>query len=304
MNEDLNSYFTAQGSVLPDRLPAQIDLMVYGEIHPIVSREILKCYWRKGGTYKSLHYGDPDFKADFWPESWQWETVGKNFANMKKEDYRGPFNLNLTEFFRCILKQIFEYYSINPDKYISKDFTERKRRNRERYRGIHRAPIVVERDNNHGVVDNEPEEVGSGDVNDDDVISRDTDSVRTASADVDSNDEREERNGNSRLSENLDDLLSRDTDLVRTDSADVDSNDETEEGNDNYMDTDSVGTGSANGYSVGDISDLLSREVLDVIEEEVGFADVLEAEITTEDIMSPLHRSPVYSRKRKQNNEN
>ena len=65
LDEELDSYDQAQGEVLPSRLPADIDLMVYTEIHPIVSREILKWYWRKGGTYKTVHYGDPAFKADF-----------------------------------------------------------------------------------------------------------------------------------------------------------------------------------------------------------------------------------------------
>ena len=61
---------------------------------------------------------------------------------MRKIVYQGPSNLNLTGFFRLVLKQIFEYLSINPKNYISKDFTEKKRKNRERYRGIHRTPVV------------------------------------------------------------------------------------------------------------------------------------------------------------------
>ena len=145
LDEDGNAYINAQMSVLPGLLPAPIDLMVYNEIHPIVSREILKWYWRQGGTYKSVHYGAPEFNAEFWPDSWQWDTVTKNLKNIKKMDYRGPINMNLTEFFRNILQQILLYYSIDPDTHISKKFTVKNRRNRERYRGIHRAPVVEER---------------------------------------------------------------------------------------------------------------------------------------------------------------
>ena len=61
----MNSYFQAQGDVLPNRLPADINLMVYNEIHPNVSREIQNWYWGQGGTFKTIHYGDPEFRVDF-----------------------------------------------------------------------------------------------------------------------------------------------------------------------------------------------------------------------------------------------
>ena len=76
---------------------------------------------------------------------------------MRKIVYQGPSNLNLTGFFRLVLKQIFEYLSINP-KTISARSSLRK--NRERYRGIHRAPVVqVE---NAGNEQQEPEEEANG----------------------------------------------------------------------------------------------------------------------------------------------
>ena len=143
LDEEMEPYLQVQGNNLPDRLPAPINLMVYNEIHPIVSREILKWYWRQGGKYKTVHYGDPEFKADFWPDSWQWESIRKNFGDIKKTDYEGPADMNMTEFFRMVLKEIFEnYYEINPSNYVSKNFTEAKKKNRERYRGIHRQPVV------------------------------------------------------------------------------------------------------------------------------------------------------------------
>ena len=143
LDDDMEPFSQALGNNLPDKLPAPIDLMVFKEIHPIISREILKWHWRQGGKFKTVHYGDPEFKADFWPESWQWETIRKHFSNLKKTDYQGPAELNMTEFFRMVLKQIFEnHYEINPANYVSKDFSDKKKRNRERYRGIHRQPVV------------------------------------------------------------------------------------------------------------------------------------------------------------------
>ena len=140
---DEEDYFTqAQGNCLPPRLPADIDLMVLNELGPIVTKEILKWYWKQGGKWKSIHFGHPDFKADFWPDTWPWENVKKSFANLKKGDFTGPGNI--TEFLKTVLKNIFESYHIDPIDYVSNEFTDRRRKNRERHRGIHRvAPIEV-----------------------------------------------------------------------------------------------------------------------------------------------------------------
>ena len=89
LDDEMEPYLLAQGNNLPNRLPAPINLMVYNEIHPMVSREILKWYWRQGGEYKTVHYGDPAFKAEFWPESWPWESIRKNFGDLKRQIMRG-----------------------------------------------------------------------------------------------------------------------------------------------------------------------------------------------------------------------
>ena len=286
LDEEMDSYFQAQGDVLPKRLPADINLMVYNEIHPIVSREILKWYWRQGGTYLTVHYGEPEFKADIWPESWPWESINKNFSNMKKTDYQGPTNLNLTGFFRFVLKQIFEYLAINPQEYISKDFTEKKRKNRERYRGIHRAPVVqVE---NTGNDQREPEEESNGsqgNVHDE--------SVRTAS-------------GNSQQSFRDDSDGVRDVHETRDVVIEnrIAPDDEVESVQSRNTVELRTATSDGNGNE-SDISDVIGRDLLDAIEEEVGSAEVLEQAISPSDLMSP-DTSPVFSRKRKfpQNEEN
>ena len=289
LDEEMDSYFQARGDVLPNRLAADINLMVYNEIHPIVSREILKWHWRQGGTFLTVHYGEPEFKADFWPESWQWESIVKNFSNMKKIDYQGPSNLNLTGFFRLVLKQIFEYLSINPKDYISKEFTEKKRKNRERYRGIHRAPVVqVE---NAGNEQQEPEEEANGSQenvhnaavransgNSQQFHRDDVDDVRDVFETRDVDDESNALDTRSASDDegasDLSGVLSRDTVELRTATSDGNGND-------------------------SDISDVISREILDAIEEEVGAAEVLEQAISSDDIMSPINTSPVFSRKRK-----
>ena len=113
--------------------------MVYNEIASIVTREILKCYWRKGGLWKKVHFGHPDFKPDFWPDSWPWECVHKNLKNLRKEDYAGPGNL--TEFLRTALRNRLDSLEINPSKYVSHKCSTRTRKNRMKYRGLIDADI-------------------------------------------------------------------------------------------------------------------------------------------------------------------
>ena len=61
--EDIAAFTLAKGDTLPPRLPADLNLMVLNELGPIVSREILKWYWRQGGIWKAIHYGQPEFNA-------------------------------------------------------------------------------------------------------------------------------------------------------------------------------------------------------------------------------------------------
>ena len=138
-DEEADAFVQSQGDTLPPRLPADLDLMVLNELVPIVKGEILKWYWQMGGTWKAIHYGEPEFAADFWPDSWPWENVTKCFTNMKKEDFTGPGNL--TEFLKTVLKNRLESLGIDPAKYVVKNFTEAKRKRRQKRRGIHRERV-------------------------------------------------------------------------------------------------------------------------------------------------------------------
>ena len=106
--------------MLPSRLPADINLMVFTEMSPFLSAEILKCHWKQGGKFKTVHCGHPEFKAPWWPASWPWDTITKCFSNMRKADYTGPEGTNLTEGLRMTLRNLLEYHSIIPENYVSK----------------------------------------------------------------------------------------------------------------------------------------------------------------------------------------
>ena len=145
LDENCDIYNVAQSNIGLPKLPANLDLMVYNEIHPIVTKEILKWHWRHGGKMKVVHYGHPDFCADFWPSSWPWANITKCFSNLKKNDYTGPNNLSMTEFFRTVLRNILDMYEIDPETHVSKSFTIEQRRKREKYKGI-RRPVIIQAD--------------------------------------------------------------------------------------------------------------------------------------------------------------
>ena len=61
---------------------------------------------------------------------------------MKKEDFTGPGNL--TEFLKTVLKNRLESLGIDPAKYVVKNFTEAKRKRRQKRRGIHCERVDAE----------------------------------------------------------------------------------------------------------------------------------------------------------------
>ena len=301
LSEEMDSYSQAQGEVLPERFPAPLDLMVFNEIHPIVSREILKWYWRQGGTYKVIRFGDPAFKADFWPESWPWESLTKTFAHMKKNDYAGPQQSNMTEFLRQVLKEICRFYSINPNTYVSKAFTETKRKNRERRRGIHREPDVA--------IINENVGTGSNDVeNDEQDIQYYHDSFGFMTPAVVMNNTEENDCSNEQDDSQHDELENdRDNGQINEHENDLEEAHDNENFNGNYVgqnDEDGSDTPNVNNSILDEESCIFSTEELDAIEEVIGSADVLADEISTNDIVSPASNDLSISRKRRFQNDN
>ena len=115
----------ARSELLPWKLPADLDLMIYKELWKWISAEILKEHWKNGGEYKEVHYSQPEFLASFWPnEIWDWENIEKNPNNMKASDFPGTGNM--TEFLKLVVRNRLEQLEIDPATYISKDFTEKK----------------------------------------------------------------------------------------------------------------------------------------------------------------------------------
>ena len=70
------------------KLPAYINLMIYSDRWTCLTEEILKQYWFKGGEFKCVKWGDPDFEPSFWlGEMWAWQEVTKHPNNVLRSNY-------------------------------------------------------------------------------------------------------------------------------------------------------------------------------------------------------------------------
>ena len=118
-----NELQNLQSGLPPQKLPADLDLMVYKELWRWISSEILKEYWRKGGKRKVVNYGNVDFEPSFWPnEIWDWKDIKKNPKNLKTSDFPGPGNI--TEFLKEVIRRKFDQLNIDHTNFVDEKFTD------------------------------------------------------------------------------------------------------------------------------------------------------------------------------------
>ena len=123
----------ARGTLIAKKLPANVDLMIYVELWSWIQEETMKEHWLRGGKFKCVKWGDPDFEPSFWlGEIWDWEEVVKHPKDLKRSAYSGPGIM--TDFLKKVVKNRLSMLGINPDMWVSKSFGEEERKRRERSR--------------------------------------------------------------------------------------------------------------------------------------------------------------------------
>ena len=128
---DIDTLNHARGTMLAKKLPAYLNLMIYSDRWTCLTEEILKQYWFKGGEFKCVKWGDPDFEPSFWlREMWAWQEVTKHPNNRLRSDYTGPGNI--TEFTKKVVKNRLEMLGLNHENRVMESFTEEDRKKRER----------------------------------------------------------------------------------------------------------------------------------------------------------------------------
>lgn len=86
----VDEYDQARATVLPKKLPADLNLMIYEELWSFISTETIKEHWMTGGKYKCVKYGDPNFEPSFWlNDLWSWAEVTSHPNNLAKSAYTG-----------------------------------------------------------------------------------------------------------------------------------------------------------------------------------------------------------------------
>ena len=104
-NVEVDEYDDARGRLLPNKLPAELNLMVYDELWSVITNETLREHWAKGGKYKCVKFGNPSFEPSFWlGEIWPWREVYKHPRNLEKTVYTGPGLM--TEFLKKVIQNI------------------------------------------------------------------------------------------------------------------------------------------------------------------------------------------------------
>ena len=143
----------------PRKLPADLELMVYKELWKWISEEVIKHHWRNGGEKMVVNYGNPEFLASFWPNDiWAWEDIRKNPKNMKSSDFPGEGNM--TEFLKGVVRNRLEELDIDPLDYVTDDFSEKMKNDRQKKRGKAMPTIIVEASNANRTEGSEDEDAG------------------------------------------------------------------------------------------------------------------------------------------------
>ena len=75
----VDDYNHAQVILLPQKLPADIELMVHRELWKWIGEEIFREHWLQGENKNCITYGHPDFEPSFWlGDLWPWKEVNKH----------------------------------------------------------------------------------------------------------------------------------------------------------------------------------------------------------------------------------
>lgn len=143
----------------PRKLPADLSLMVYKELWKWISEEVIKHHWRNGGEKMVVNYGNPEFLPSFWPNDvWAWEDIKKNPKNMKSSDFPGEGNM--TEFLKGVVRNRLEELDIDPADYVTDDFSEKMKNDRQKKRGKALPTVIVEAYNANRTEGSEDEQAG------------------------------------------------------------------------------------------------------------------------------------------------
>ena len=130
-DNDIDAFNHARGTLIAKKLPADLNLMIYGELWAWITEETLKQHWLSGGDFRCVKFGHPDFEPTFWlGELWAWQEVIKHPNNLPRFAYTGPGNM--TQFLKKVVKNRLDMLGINHNNWVYESFSEEERTKREK----------------------------------------------------------------------------------------------------------------------------------------------------------------------------
>ena len=116
------------------KLPCPVAFMNYKQLIPFIQQEVLKNIIEQGKRPMSrVLWGDEQCHPTFWPdEIWPWNLV----TNIVHKQFKKPKDVNMVETFKIAVRQRLQEKNLDPDTYISEEYTEEEDMMKKRARGI------------------------------------------------------------------------------------------------------------------------------------------------------------------------
>jgi len=116
------------------KLPCPVAFMNYKQLVPFLQQEVLKNIIEQGKRPLSrVWWGDEQCHPTFWPDDiWPWHLV----TNIVHKQFKKPKDVNMVETFKIAVRQRLQEKNLDPDTYISEEYTEEEDMMKKRARGI------------------------------------------------------------------------------------------------------------------------------------------------------------------------
>ena len=144
--DDVDEYNYARGTMIAQKLPADLPLMIYVELWSWITQEIMKEHWLKDGKKKCVKWGDSSFEPSFWlGDVWPWHQVRKHYKDLPKSSYTGPGIM--TDFLKRVVENRLSMLGIDHENWVSAAFTDEQRLHRQKHQIKKKAvPSTIEMD--------------------------------------------------------------------------------------------------------------------------------------------------------------
>ena len=127
-------YFKKIMSKPTPKLPCPLEFMNGPQLSSWLVSEFQKDFIEQGKAPRaSIPWGAPDYRPRCWPEAmWPWHLVG----NLGHKQTNKPAHVNIQETLKMAVKTRLRHLNIDPETFVSEDYTEEQDKRKKMIRGI------------------------------------------------------------------------------------------------------------------------------------------------------------------------